>query len=182
MLDLVELERYTGPVNLGGVKGWHEHVNPGEVVVVGGAYGSGPDTIADSNREAIVDDHPELPYGSCNGPCNCLTVDIACCDQSDVDTLVGIFESLEEYPIYDEGHYFELEHARLDEYVKDDLPYDLHHHLELTYTIEDVEAWLERHYDDVLECFDGSVDDMPIDLELLAGRLVDDLGKPEEVA
>lgn len=174
MRDFAELEKFTGPVDFG-PKTWRAHEQPGHVVLVPGSYGTGSDTIADSNREAIQEQHPELPYGVCKGYCDCLTVDVSVCTDDDLETLIGIYKSLEEYPIYDETHYSELEYQRLMDYVRDDLPHDLYCELELTYPLETVEAWLDSHPDEIWNCTTGSVDDCPVDLDSLVLLITDDM-------
>lgn len=175
MRDFAELEKYTGPVDFG-PKTWRAHEQPGHVVLVPGSYGTGSDTIADSNREAIQEQHPELPYGSCKGCCDCLTVDVSVCTDNDLETLIRIYQSLEEYPIYDESHYSDLEYQRLMDYVSDDLAWDLYCTLELSHPLDDVETWVSEHEQDIWECHTGSVDDAPIDLDKLALRFIEDMG------
>lgn len=82
------------------------------------------------------------------------------------ERVLEIMKALEDYPIFDEGHYCELEHARLVEHMHDYLVSDLAYALDKD---EDEAAqWVRDNADTVWEHNDGSVDDVPFDVDAIA--------------
>lgn len=82
------------------------------------------------------------------------------------EKVLEILKALEDYPIYDESHYCDLEHARLVEYMQDYLVVDLAHALGMDE--EAVAQWVLDNEDTVWDHFDGSVDDVPFNIEEIA--------------
>lgn len=89
------------------------------------------------------------------------------------EEVYDLIRSLENYPLYDDGDYSDLEHERLMEYVKDSLPWDLCY--EIDNRTDECEArikhWIGNNMDAVWECNDGSVDDQPFNVTDLSKEL-----------
>ena len=173
MRDLTILEPFVGPLD------WtaDRHNDGGCITLVPGSL-EGQDTVVDSNRESIQLHHEELPFTTCNGPCHCLDVDLTLCTDKDVNTVVKILETLQDYAVYDDKHCTELEGQRFEKYVQDSLPWDLWLEFSADEDVseDDCRAWIDTHELEVTECFVGSVDDQPIDTKLLAAEMRHDLG------
>lgn len=86
------------------------------------------------------------------------------------ERVLEVLKALDDYPIYDESHYYELEHARLVEYMHDGFVTDLAHELDRD-DDEELAQWVRDNVDTIMDHFDGSVDDVPFDVEEIA-RLV----------
>lgn len=129
------------------------------------------DTIGESNERSLERDSG-LPVKTGWRPYVYETwVDVD--DITDVETVElihDILTALRDYPVYDDSDYSELEHERLNEYIRDDLPSDLANDVGLTpWEADYVGEWLANVPDaDMWEYNDGSVDDMPINTRNIA--------------
>lgn len=97
-------------------------------------------------------------------------------DLEDDDDLAGevlaVMEALDHYPLFDESHYCDLEYGRLQEYAADDLPSEIAYELGFSMVdekeIDRISEWVADHFPVVMEHADGSVDDVPFNIEALA--------------
>lgn len=97
-------------------------------------------------------------------------------DMEDDDDLAGevleVMEALEDYPVFDDTHYCNLEYGRLQEYAADILPGEIAYELEVDprddTEIDKITEWVSDNYHVVMEHADGSVDDVPFNAKALA--------------
>lgn len=92
------------------------------------------------------------------------------------DDLAGevleVMEALDNYPVFDDSHYCDLEYERLQEYAADFLPGEIAYELEVDPSdyaeIDRITEWVSDNYNVVMENNDGSVDDYPFNVKALA--------------
>ena len=94
-------------------------------------------------------------------------------DKPWVEEVYDLLRALEDYPIYDDSDFSERENKALMEYVEHSLAWDLCYELDnRTDECEDrIQDWISNNMDTVWECYDGSVDDQPINVTELAKEL-----------
>ena len=140
-------------------------------VILASRCGMTPDTMGESNERSLERDSG-LPVKTGWRPYVYETwIDLD--DITDVETAESVHEiltTLRDYPVYDDSDYSELEHERLNEYVREDLPSDLANDVGLTpWEADYVGEWLANVPDaELWEYNDGSVDDMPYNTRNMA--------------
>lgn len=87
-------------------------------------------------------------------------------DEELAEHVLEVLEALDNYPVFNEGHYCDLEHERLVEHMHDYLVSDLAYALDKDE--EEVAQWVRDNVDIVWEHNDGSVDDVPFNVEAIA--------------
>lgn len=83
------------------------------------------------------------------------------------ERVLEIMEELDNYPIFDEGHYSDLETERLMEYIENELPLELSIELGID-EVDYLKAWIYSLDNNLYEFNDGSVDDAPFNVGELA--------------
>lgn len=83
-------------------------------------------------------------------------------------SVLGIFELLENMAIYNDSHHSELENSRFEEYLENELAWEISRELDFTIAEEDIQVWIGENLELVYENCDGSIDDYPFNTEKLA--------------
>lgn len=131
------------------------------------------DTLGESNTtriyEDLSDEFPGLVHESTRPYLHEVYVRVEDLINHDdlAERVLEICEDMDNYPVYDEMDYSDLETQRLHEYITETLPYDLAY--ELGVEVDDqLTRWISDNIETVYELNEGSVDDMPINVEELA--------------
>lgn len=95
-----------------------------------------------------------------------VSVDDLASNEELAERVAEVLKALDDYPIYDESHYCDLEHSRLVEYMHDGFVFDLA--CELDKEVEEVEQWVKDNQQAIWDHYDGSVDDVPFNIEEIA--------------
>lgn len=126
------------------------------------------DTIGQSNCDAIKDDLGELAIDSTRAWVREVYVPLSwITDEEIADQVEEVLHAMEMCSIYNEWHYSDLESARLNEYIEEDLPYEVAHELGIDDS-DELHQWILENQDIVWEHHDGSVDDVPFNVEAIA--------------
>lgn len=147
------------------------HYTPAFVIFQGDTLHQ--NTIDDSNVETIyeelVGEFPHEVHKNARPYVEEVYIHVADLESNEelAEKVLDILKALDYYPIYDESHYSDLEYARLLEYMRDDLPHELALELDRD-DVEEIEQWIGDNMDTVWDHYDGSVDDVPINVEELA--------------
>lgn len=88
-------------------------------------------------------------------------------DEELAEHVLEVLEALDNYPVFNEQHYYDLEHERLVEYMSDQLVSELAYELDRD-DDEELAQWVRDNVDIVWEHNDGSVDDVPFNVEAIA--------------
>lgn len=84
------------------------------------------------------------------------------------EKVLEILKALEDYAIYDETHHSDLETSRFEEYIANELAWEISRELYFLDETDDIQAWIGENMDKVYENCDGSIDDYPFNTEKLA--------------
>ena len=131
------------------------------------------DTLGESNTTRIFEDlgeeFPGLVHESTRPYVHDVYVRVEDLINHDdlAERVLEICEDMDNYPVYDETHFCDLENQRLQEYITETLPYDLAYELGVEVS-DQLVSWISDNIETVYEYNDGSVDDMPINVEELA--------------
>lgn len=129
-------------------------------------------TIDDSNVECIhgelIEEFPHEVHKKSRPYVEEVYVYVADLESNEelAEKVLDILKALDDYPIYDESHYCDLENARLVEYMHDGFVFDLA--CELDKEVEEVEQWVKDNQHAIWDHYDGSVDDVPFNIEEIA--------------
>lgn len=152
------------------VTNWH-HTTPAFVIYQGDALHQ--NTIDDSNLDTIHDElvfeFPHQVHRATRPYVEELYVhaDDLRNDEELAERVLEILEALDNYPVFNESHYCDLEHERLVEYMNDQLVSELAYELGRD-DDEELLQWVRDNIELVWDHNDGSVDDMPFNIEELA--------------
>lgn len=164
------VERYPSYLTVNWVTNW-SHDTPAFVIYQGDTLHQ--NTIDDSNVETIYDElvgmFPLYVHKASRAYVDEVYVytDDLRHDEELAEHVLEVLEALDDYPVFNDSHYCDLEHERLLEYMSDQLVSELAYELDRD-DDEELAQWVRDNVDIVWEHNDGSVDDMPFNVEAIA--------------
>lgn len=140
----------------------------GDVIVLASEDLIHQDTIGKSNCDSIADDLYDLAKDDTRPYVREVYVpESAIHTEEDAIRVEEVLEALDDYPLYHEEHYLNLEHNRLLEYMEEELPGELSVILGIDES-DELMQWIVDNQALVWEFQDGSVDDYPFNAEAIA--------------
>lgn len=131
-------------------------------------------TIDDSNIETIFEDlneqYPHLVGLEHKAYHSIIYINTSDMEENDeiARSVLGIFELLEDMPIYDDSHHSDLEDSRFEEYIANELAWEISRELYFMDDTDVIQVWIGENLELVYENCDGSIDDYPFNTEKLA--------------
>lgn len=152
-------------------RAWVNYSEPAFVIYQGDTLHQ--NTIDDSNVETIyqelVGEFPHEVHRKSRPYVEELYVHVGDLESNEelAECVLEILVALDDYPVFDESHYCELEHERLVEYMHDGFVTDLAHELGRD-DDEELAQWVHDNVENIWDHYDGSVDDVPFNVEDIA--------------